>query len=474
MFLSGNYKWNDGPYLILKDRPESSITICWVTSKKKDSFFLWGFSNTKLENEGVSLGKRKHAVTINNLFPDTQYYYTIRENLTLYPEGTIFSFRTAKKQDSNKEIDFIIAGDLQPKNEYTLKTNKIMARQIDKENPNFIVQLGDLVQIGSLVKYWHYLMRVLPLMASSRSILPVIGNHEYYFFHTNKNFKSFFPFNFPGKKSSYYSKDIGYIHIAFLDPYDGGFAGMGSRTTASQKEWVDKDLNTAVENGARWIFVVLHQAVLSNGEYSGDVKLQEWILPIFSKYNVDAVFWGHAHLYEHWQYQYGKNGYILNKDDVPGENPIDFFCIGSSGASLESDFRLFTHAPFIRKRLQWFNLKRGVFEKKITVQYPWNREVFFEGRMGIDQFKETDRHYYHFPFTKKGYCSDYPKVSYNTENNWFGYMYGENTLHYAKVRVDRNICTISIHYADGSLISGPGGSLPQKFSYKQKKRNNFP
>jgi len=67
--------------------------------------------------------------------------------------------------------------------------------------------------------------------------------------------------------------------------------------------------------------------------------------------------------------------------------------------------------------------------------------------------------------------SDDPKVSYNTENKWFGYMYGENTLHYAKVKVDRDTCIISIHYADGSIINGPNGSLPQKFSYKRKKRD---
>ncbi len=92
--------------------------------------------------------------------------------------------------------------------------------------------------------------------------------------------------------------------------------------------------------------------------------------------------------------------------------------------------------------------------------------------MGIDQFKDEDRHYYHYPFDKHGNNSENSKVSYNTENKWFGYMYGENTLHYAKVKVDSNTCIISIHYADGSLLTGPNGSTPQKFTYKRKKRDN--
>ena len=466
-----NYKRNDGPWLIADGSPESSITICWTTANKKDSFVFWGKSKLDLCNMEKSKRKRIHSIKIKNLLADTKYYYSVKENLTLSSKETIFSFKTQCTSISDKPIEFIIAGDLQPKNEYTLKTNKIMALQIQKENPDFIIQTGDLVQIGSFKKYWHKLMKSLPLMASSRPILPVIGNHEYYLFHKNKNFHAFFPYNFPGEKSSYYSKNIGNMHITFIDSYDGGFAGMSSNIGKEQKKWFVKDLEKAVNDGAAWIFVVLHQAVLSNGEYSGDVKLQKWILPILSKFDVDAVFWGHAHLYEHWQYQYGKNGYLLNKDDEPGDNPIDFFCIGSSGASLESNFRLFTHKPFVKKLPKWFNLQSGLVRKKVTVQYPWNRKVFFEARMGKDQIKDDDQHYYHLPFDKKGNYSDNLRVSYNTENEWFGYMYGENTLHYAKVKVDNNTCTISVHYTDGSLLEGPEGSLPQKFSYKRKIRN---
>jgi len=466
-----NYKWNDGPYLIIKGKAESSITICWITAKKKDSYLFWGDSNSKMDKKEVSSGTRKHSVTINNLTSDNLYFYTIKEDLTLYSEGKTFCFRTAKKRGSHKKIDFIVAGDLQPKNEYTLHTNNIIARQMDKENPDFIVQLGDLVQIGSFGKYWHYLMKSLPLMASTRPILPVIGNHEYYLLHKNKEFRSYFPYKFPGEKSSYYSKNIGCLHLTFLDPYDGGFAGMGSSITNEQKEWFVKDLEQAVNDGSEWIFVVLHQAVFSNGEYSGDVKLQEWILPILSKFDVDAVFWGHAHLYEHWQYQYGKNGYMINKEYSPGNNTIDFFCIGSSGASLESNFNLFSHKPFKHKKTKWIEKENGIVESKISIQYPWNREVFFEGRMGVDKYKKEDQHYYHYPFDKDGKYVEDSSVSYNTENKFFGYMYGENTLHYTKVKISDNTCTISIHYADGSLLMGHNGLFPQQFKILKKNRS---
>ncbi|MDA3938834.1 MAG: metallophosphoesterase family protein [Spirochaetia bacterium] len=466
VFFNKKYKWNDGPYLILKGIPETSITICWLTAKNKNSILLWGDIESNLNQTELSIKKRFHSITIDNLSSDSTYFYTIKESFSLYSIVTVFSFRTAKVDNNN--LEFIIAGDLQPKNQVTLNTNNIMAQQINKENPNFIIQLGDLVQIGSILKYWHFLMKSLPLMASSRPILPAIGNHEYYLFHRNKTFRMFFPYRFFGGKGSYYSKNIGNLHLTFLDPYDGGFAGMNSKISNKQKKWFVKDLEKAVKDGAGWIFVILHHAVLSNGEYSGDIKLQEWILPIVSKFDVDAVFWGHAHLYEHWQYQYGKNGFVINSDDIIGDNPIDFFCIGSSGASPESNFRLFSHKPFKRKILKWFNLERGVVEKKTTIQYPWNREMFFEGKMGIDQFKKDDHHYFHLPCDKQGNYLDNPGISYNTESKWFGYMYGENTLHYAKVKIKDNNCIISIHYVDGSILKGPDGSLSQEFIFKMK------
>jgi len=465
------YNKNDGPYLILKDNSHTSMTICWTTSKKKDSFLVWGDSKFNMEKTELSSGKRYHSVILSSLNPDTSYFYTIKEKLSLYPKVKVFSFRTLKENESDKNIQFIIAGDLQPKNEYTLKTNKILALQIQKENPDFIIQTGDLVQIGSIKKYWYNLMKSLPLMASSRPILPVIGNHEYYLFHKSTKFRLFFPYQFQNKKGSYYSKNIGNMHITFLDPYDGGFAGMSSNISKEQKKWFVKDLDKAVRDGMDWIFVVLHQAVLSNGEYSGDVKLQKWILPILSKFDVDAVFWGHAHLYEHWQYQYGENGFVINSEDHPGSNPIDFFCAGSSGASLESNYKLFTHKPFKHKKIKWINKEKGIKDSKFTVQYPWNRDIFFEGRIGIDQYRKEDLHFYHYPFNSDGKNKKDYFLSYNTENKFYGYKYGENTLHYIKVKLENNNCTISVHYPDGALLSGPKGLIPQKFLLNKKNRD---
>lgn len=471
--ISRGYSWNDGPYLIQDGPWESSVTVCWMTAEEKDSLLVWGDSPSALSHRETSRDSRMHSVKITGLTPETTYYYSVQEEFTLYKREKVFSFRTGPGEASEDSVMIVIAGDLQPKNDYTRLTNRILAEQIAAEDPDFIIQVGDAVQTGSSRDSWHDLMRSLPLMAAERPFLPAVGNHEYYVSHNNGSFRSVFPYDYPGKKSCYYSVDIGRIHIAYLDPYDGGPGWGKAKMTEKQKRWLVSDLEEAVNTGAQWLFVVLHQAVLSSGEFHDDVELRKWLLPLLSDYDVDAAFWGHTHLYEHWRYAYGENGYLLNRDDSPGRNPIDYFTIGTAGASLERNYDLFTHDPYREESHPWFNTETEMMEEIETVQYPWSREVFFEGRMGRDQFDREDLHYYHLPFDEEGDYSDDPSVSYATDNRWFGYLYGENALHYAKLTVEEDTSTLSIHYADGSLMAGPDGSRPQIFTFPKKDRSHL-
>ncbi len=464
------YSWNDGPYLVQAGPSESSVTVCWITSEKKDSTLLWGTSESELLNREISYNSRVHSIILNELSPGTEYYYSVQEELSLFGSGKVFSFSTLSVSKEEEPLEIIVAGDLQPKNDYTLMTNKILAEQINLEDPDYIIQVGDAVQTGSSGKAWHNLMASLPLMASGRPFIPAVGNHEYYFIHDNGSFRSLFPYDYPAKKSCYYSLDIGDVHITVLDPYDGGPAGLKSKMTDDQKDWFIQDLDSAVRSGAEWLFVVLHQTVLTSGEFYDDVELRKWILPILSDYDIDAAFWGHTHFYEHWQYQYGKNGYLLNPGDEPGKNPIDYFVIGSAGASLESNYDLLNHKPFTGESHEWYNTGTGLMEEIETVQYPWNREVYFDGEAERNQFNETDLHFYQLPFDKDGGYSNDPAVSYATDNRWFGYQYGENTLHYAKLSIGEDECIISVHYPDGTLLSGPDGSYPQTFTLFRKDR----
>ncbi len=465
IFFLGFYPWDDGPYLVLRKDPASSMTICWITARKKDSTLFWGTDKNNLANTAVHSKSRFHAVTLENLSPDTDYFYRIDEKLPQNRKKKHFQFHTFPEKDTHKPVHFIIAGDLQSRDYPTFKSNRIIAKQIKREKPQFVIQTGDLVQLGTNAYSWHTLMANLPLYASSRPFLAAVGNHEHYIIHSSKNFRTLFPYAFTGEKSSSYSVDIKNMHFTFLDPYDGGFAGMNSRMTTKQKEWVRKDLEKAVQKGAQWIFVVLHQPVFTSGEYANDVRLRNWILPLLFRYNVDAVFFGHSHLYEHWHYQYGQDNTVLASNPLPAKEPIHFFCIGSSGARLESNYKVFSHKPYVLQNRGWINHGTGEKETSPHIQYPWNRNIFFTDT-------HNSRHYYHFPFTANGTYSPDKEHSYSTVNEKFGYLYGEITHHYAKIVIKDDICSLSIHYPDGTLLTGHDNKHPQEFLLHRKKRKN--
>ncbi len=460
LFFLGVYPWNDGPYLILRKDPARSITICWITAKRKDSRLSWGERRDSLPHTMVSSTSRFHAITLEKLSPDRKYHYAIEEDLSRYKRGTVFSFHTAPGKTSTRSAMFIAAGDLQPRDYPTFRSNLLLYTRINRENPDFIVQTGDTVQLGTRAGYWHYFLKLLPVMASTRPFLAAIGNHEHYIIHSARNFRRVFPYAYPAKKCGCYSVDTGNIHFTFLDPYDGGFNGMNSKITAWQKDWLESDLENAVHKNAEWIFLVLHQPVFTTGEYANDVRMRNWLLPVLSRFDIDVVFFGHSHLYEHWVYRYGANGYVLNRNDIPGGNDIHFFCIGSSGARLESSYKVFTHKPYRLKKEKWFNLETGKSEIIQHVQYPWNRHAV----------SSSSHQYCQYPFTEKGVYETNPQVSYSTINKWFGYRYGEITLHYAKIHINGTACTISIHYPDGSLLQGINGTSPQIFTLNKKKR----
>ena len=65
--------------------------------------------------------------------------------------------------------------------------------------------------------------------------------------------------------------------------------------------------------------------------------------------------------------------------------------------------------------------------------------------------------YYHAP----------DRESYATDNEMYGYQYGEQTLHYMKLEItdNGNTCTISAHYPNGDLLTGPDGLYPQTWTF---------
>ena len=443
--IERSFKWNDGPWLTMQGIPGTEITISWVTKEKTKTIISYGTNKQSLiEITSEDLETRLHHSIIKGLQPNQTYYYKIG---LLSEEDSLFTFKTPPAE--NQQFKFCIIGDLQPKEEQTRTGGKIIAQAMQREDPNFVIQLGDVSSFGGSKKYWHYTLQNISIYAASVPFQSIVGNHDYYG-DTGGNYRDVFPYNYPSEEGLYYSFDYQNAHFIMIDNFDDD--GSVSET---QKQWVEKDIKDAQSRDQKWIFLFFHHAAFTTGTSKQDWDLQKWLVPIADKYRVDGVFFGHDHHYEHWNYQYGNSGLLYSENDKPSNNPVNYWCTGGGGADLEISYGILSMENKVYTR-NWFNSNTGEWEIHEYQKQPWNMSKYIDHTDNPEYGQLIDgKHYYHLP----------NEESYQSDNGLYGYRYGEETLHYMLVEINDDFCIISARYPNGDLIEGPGNKYPQEWEF---------
>ena len=443
------YTYSDGPWLVMGDNPSTEVNVVWTRyGDQPDSEILFGPDSDDMTIIPASDNKGKIcSVLLKNLIPGKVYYYTLPSS-----PGEIKSFSLP---DPETPINFTIIGDLQPRAKISLMGVDVMKEYLAELDTDFFVQLGDICDIGGFLPLWNSAMSRISVFADDTPIAPVIGNHEYYLDTSGRNFRDFFPRNYPsGKRGYYYSLDIADIHMLFLDNFD---ISANGKMTEEQKTWAENDLYKAYQK-SDWIFIFMHHTMFTTGTSSTDIELREWIIPLADKYGVTAVFFGHDHHYEHWKYEYGHDGLVYSPDDVPAGNTVNYFCSGSAGVQSEVQYGLLDHDPMTEERKYW-DKNLGDWIELTVERLHWDPDVYIDHR--------DDPSYGHFP-DGKHYYQLAGFNDFSTENTHLGYLYGEETMHYVQITVDEKECRISVHYPNGDLLVGPNGRHEQKWVFSKE------
>ncbi len=442
------YYWNDGPYLTFGANPQTEMTISWLTRTTTKTEILFGSSPedlVKLSSE-ESRGHLHHFY-LTNLTPNMTYYYKINRNFAAEHESDIFSFTTAPS--TNKDFKVILVGDMQPTWIDTLRTGAMVAQGIVAEKPDFVIQLGDLASSGDLPQIWHFTMKNFPLYAANSPFQLAVGNHDYAG-GGDVNTRMLFPYDYVSDQGLYYSFDYSNAHFISIDNFDAG----NSQMTSTQKEWVEQDIIDAKTRGQKWIFISFHHTILTTGTSGQNWDLQSWMVPLADKYNIDGIFFGHDHHYEHWNYTYGSSGLLYNASDVPSGNETHYWCSGGGGAHLEVDYGVLTLGTMVDNRYFYY-VSAAEYQYVTITRNHWNASKYVESQ--THRIYEDGELYYHLP----------EEESYSNDNELYGYQYGEQTLHYMKLEITNNgdTCTISAHYPNGDLLTGPDGLYPQSWTF---------
>ncbi len=157
--------------------------------------------------------------------------------------------------------------------------------------PSFMVHAGDLVRTGMDLGGWAYAFSSNAL-ADSIPFIAAPGNHDF-LEDGGANFRYFF------NRPDYCSIDYGDCRIILLHPYDGPGTTLDGPVICSGEEqyrWLTRELSRPRDG--RWLIVVLHNPILSTGDYGVNELLAEQYLSLFREKRVDLVVSGHDHNFD--------------------------------------------------------------------------------------------------------------------------------------------------------------------------------
>ena len=286
------------PYL--QNMQKDGVTIMWETAYPSDGKVEYGLGEkTNRVVFSQAAPAKMHKITLVGLEENTAYHYRVISGNVASPFHT---FHT--KKPANVPIKFITYGDSRSYPQVHEDLVKLMA----KENPDLLVNVGDVVSTGSQLTQWideHF----YPLRFISGEVPSYIsiGNHEYGGYHDLNRVPPFEkrvsnPTNSTGSTQYWYSFDYGNAHFIFLDPNKSeNEKGQRIPPGSQQYEWFRSDLQQA-QKTSEWIFVFFHQPPYSEcwsgGYYDGEPPLRKEIVPLIEANNVAIVFSGHTHDYE--------------------------------------------------------------------------------------------------------------------------------------------------------------------------------
>ena len=257
-----------------------------------------GDSNVTTGSENI------YSVTLTGLTPGSNYEYQVTgtDDKNTTSTSSVNSFITEASNSTSTK--FLVFGDSQSGNpanpEYTPWHNTITKAYEVNKDANFIVNMGDLVEIGQNYQHWNNWFKAAEGVIDNIPEMAVQGNHETY---QNNNFDSSSPkdyvsqFSLPqngpfGHIGQTYSYNYGNAHFVVLDSQEDEEAPSDDSFLSQQATWLDNDLSN---NKQKWTIVMFHKTPYYNKKTRNNPAVKDIFTPVIEKHHVDVVFNGHDH-----------------------------------------------------------------------------------------------------------------------------------------------------------------------------------
>ncbi|WHT16296.1 metallophosphoesterase family protein [Crossiella sp. CA-258035] len=266
---------------------------------------------------GKAITQYYHHVRLDNLLPDTTYYYVLGHQgydpLTSGRLGEIATFRTAPTPASTAAFSFTAFGD-QGVGYNALATNSLVADL----GPEFHLAMGDMSyalngegghpeeDIYDARKWDSFFAQNEPIAAEVPWMV-ALGNHEMEGWYDNHGYGGMrarfsMPDNAWDGSTCIYSWRYQNVGLISLDGNDICYNSPSNLdyTEGKQLKWLGAQLaKFRGDPTIDFIVVYCHQCTYSTSDSNGaELGAQQKWAPLFDRYQVDLVLNGHNHVYE--------------------------------------------------------------------------------------------------------------------------------------------------------------------------------
>jgi acid phosphatase type 7 len=325
--FSFSQKITRGPYLQMST--PTSMMIRWRTDVAVASKINYGSTQNALSSsKSDDTPKTEHIITIDNLKPNTKYFYGVASGNTNLQASADNFFVTNPLVGTEQKVRIWALGDMGMGTEQETKVYQQYLKYTDKSHTNLWLLMGDNAYAQGID--WEFQLRFFEYYQTERLmkqtvLMPCPGNHDYSPTPNNYIIEDplaayFNIFSVPTKgeaggvasgSKAYYSYDYANIHFISLDSYgrEDADRSMFSRES-KQMIWLEKDLKA---NKQKWTIVYWHHPPYTMASRNSDIEvdlktIREGVVPLLDKYKVDMVLNGHSHVYERSQMMKGHYG----------------------------------------------------------------------------------------------------------------------------------------------------------------------
>jgi hypothetical protein len=267
------------PYL--QNLTDTSISVLWESSTSQAGGVEYGltadYGNHVLEPSPATM----HELVLPGLFPEAVYHYRAFSGADTSPDAV---FRTKVAVD--RAFSFSAYGD--DRSDSASHQSVLNRMALASPVPALLFNVGDLTATSAASEYVTF-FHVERGMLDHVPMFPDLGNHD-----KNNVANWLARFALPNNER-WYSVRFGNAAFHCLDVYSTFTPG------SAQYNWLLSELMADSANPAmRHIFAFCHEPpYTTNNGHAGNTNVQQYLCPLFERFNVAIVFSGHNHAYEH-------------------------------------------------------------------------------------------------------------------------------------------------------------------------------